>query len=131
MNYIEQLKIDEGFRGNVYLCTSGKNTIAYGRNLDDNPITKEEGEILLLNDIQKIKNQLKNDYFFQKLDDERKGAIINMCFNLGYAGLMKFKNMISAIEVDDYTRASEEMLNSKWAEQVGDRANRLADIIRG
>jgi lysozyme len=53
-----------------------------------------------------------------------------MAFNLGIPRLKLFKNMWSAIHRKDYERASVEMLDSKWAEQVKGRATRLSDIMR-
>ena len=50
-----------------------------------------------------------------------------MAFNLGLSGLMSFKKMIAAIEVGDFETASYEMLNSKWANQVTNRAHELAE----
>lgn len=129
-NGIQQLKIDEGFRGEPYKCTAGKTTIGYGRNLEANPITEDEAEYLLLNDLRKVENQLKGRPFFDKLNNTRKDVIINMSFNLGLAGVLKFQNMISAIVESDYNRAADEMLDSRWAKQVGNRAKRLSDKIR-
>jgi lysozyme len=55
--------------------------------------------------------------------------MINMAFNLGFAGMMKFKKMIAAIEKKDFEQAATEMLNSRWADQVGERADRLAKMM--
>jgi lysozyme len=54
-----------------------------------------------------------------------------MCFNMGEGNLKKFKNMIAAIEALDMDQAAEEALDSRWAQQVGQRANRLAEKLRG
>ena len=56
--------------------------------------------------------------------------IINMVFNLGMVGFKKFKRMIACLSVEDYEGASEEMLNSKWVKQVGNRAVRLAKQMK-
>lgn len=127
---IEQLKIDEGFRGEPYKCTAGKTTIGYGRNLEANPLTKDEAEYLLLNDLRNVEDSLTGRLFFDKLNKTRKDVIINMAFNLGLVGLLQFHGMISSIVDDDYNRAADEMLDSRWANQVGDRANRLAKKMR-
>jgi lysozyme len=50
-----------------------------------------------------------------------------MCFNLGHPRFSKFKKFIYAMQVSDWERAAEEMMDSKWATQVGDRAKRLRD----
>lgn len=128
---IEQIKIDEGFRGQPYKCTAGKITIGYGRNLEANPLTKAEAQILLENDLKKIVKKLTRYGFYTRLDSGRRAVILNMAFNLGVNGLMKFKNMIEALELKDYDKAADEMLNSRWANQVKSRATRLAKQMRG
>ena len=55
--------------------------------------------------------------------------ILNMVYNLGLPNLLKFQNMLAALESNDGTTAADEALNSKWARQVGQRAQRIADIF--
>ena len=113
-----------------YKCTSGKTTIGVGRNLEDIGITEEEAELLLLNDIGRVKQELVNDQWYMNLDPVRKAVIENMSFNLGYPTLKKFQNMISSISQGDYETASKEMLNSRWSKQVGQRSIELAEQMR-
>jgi lysozyme len=127
---VQQLKEDEGFRGNVYKCSAGKNTIGYGRNLDDNPLTKYEAEFLLNSDLEKIVDSLSDLPFYPRLSPRRRGVVINMTYNLGLPRFKQFKRMIAAMYLCDYELAAVEMLDSKWAKQVGDRAIRLAEIMR-
>jgi len=127
----DQIKFDEGFRGNVYQCTEGKNTIGYGRNLDDNPLTKKEADYLLDNDLKRIVKQAVKFSFYGSLNSERRGVIINMMFQLGLGGFSGFKKFIEALDNRDYGRAYTEMLDSKWARQTPERAQRLAKIMRG
>ena len=127
---VQQLKEDEGFRGNVYKCTAGKNTIGYGRNLDDNPLTEDEAEFLLNSDLQKIVANLSDLPFYSRLTPQRRGVVINMTYNLGLPRFKQFKRMIAAMYLCDYELAADEMLDSKWAKQVGNRADRLAEIMR-
>ena len=109
----------------------GKLTIGIGRNLEDRGITKDEALYMLENDIMYVKDKLEESlWFFNELDNIRQEVLINMAFNLGLAGLLKFKNMIKALEKKDYTKASEEMLNSKWANQVKNRAKELAHAMK-
>jgi lysozyme len=56
--------------------------------------------------------------------------MINMCFNLGITGLCGFKNTLGMIQRKEYSKAADNMLQSKWARQVGKRANRLSEMIR-
>lgn len=125
-----QLKRDEGFSGVPYQCTAGKISIGYGRNLEQNPITEAEAEFMLFNDIRRAEQQAKKLAYYQDLSANRKAVIINMVFNLGFSGVCRFRKMEAALLEHDYATAAEEMLNSKWARQVGDRADRLAEQMR-
>ena len=129
-NLIAQLKRHEGLELMPYKCTSGKTTIGVGRNLEDIGITEQEAELLLLNDIGRVKQELVNDQWYMDLDPVRKAVIENMSFNLGYPTLKKFQNMISSISQGDYETASKEMLNSRWSKQVGQRSIELAEQMR-
>lgn len=128
---IEQLKRHEGFRNHVYKCTAGKNTIGYGRNLDDNGITHDEAEILLQNDIQAVLADLaRNIPWYLSLNEARRAVLINMAFNIGINGLMQFKNTLAFIKNGQYSNAAQEMLSSKWARQVGKRAIELSEQMK-
>lgn len=114
-----------------YTDTTGHLTIGIGRNLSDRGISQSEALYLLDEDVAYFTHKL-NYYLisFNYLSENRKIALIDMCFNLGIQGLLNFKEMISALDVHDYVRAADEMLNSKWAKQVGERAVKLASIMR-
>jgi lysozyme len=53
-----------------------------------------------------------------------------MAFNLGSAKLCAFHRMIEALSEGDFDEAATQMLNSRWAEQVGHRAIKLAQMMR-
>jgi len=125
-----QLERHEGLRLKPYYDTVGKLTIGYGRNLEDVGISRDEAEFMLDNDIDQVERQLETVDEYRDLDAVRQAVIANMAFNLGFAGLMGFKNMWAAIGRRDWESASEEMLNSKWARQVGVRAVELSEIMR-
>ena len=130
MSVLDQLKIDEAFRGKPYKCTAGKTTIGYGRNLDDNPLTEEEAEYLLKNDLEKVSYECCKLPYFSELSIVRRSVILNMVFNLGMPRFKKFKKMNKALSEKNYLLASIEMLDSKWARQVGDRAIRLSELMK-
>ncbi|KAA6353383.1 MAG: putative lysozyme, partial [Streblomastix strix] len=124
------IKRDEGFSAKPYKDTVGKLTIAYGRNISDIGISEDEADYMLMNDIYYCFNKLNAVYkWFAGLDTNRQYVLMNMCFNMGITRLDGFRNMIAAIENKDYKKAAREMLNSKWATQVGVRAKRLAEIM--
>lgn len=126
----EQLKEDEGFSGKIYKDTTGKNTVGYGRNLDDNPLTRSEASYLLQNDLKKVRKQARQFPFYDRMNSARKNVILNMVYNLGIRSFTGFRRMITALSTQDYELAAVEMLDSKWAVQVGERANRLAEIMK-
>lgn len=125
-----QLERHEGLRLKPYRDTVGKLTIGYGRNLDDVGIAPEEAELMLDNDIDAALKHLHTVDEFNELDPVRQAVITNMCFNLGFYGLMAFRKMWTAIERKDYREAAKQMLDSLWARQVGGRADELARIMR-
>ena len=128
---IEQIKFDEGLSIKLYQCSVGKMTIGYGRNIEDNGISEEEADYLLMNDIKRVQKELRANFeWFGLLSTARQGALINMCFNLGITRLLGFKKMIAALEMGDYQEAANQMLDSKWARQVGGRSGRLSDVMR-
>ncbi|MDX8408920.1 MAG: glycoside hydrolase family protein [Mariprofundales bacterium] len=121
----------EGLRLKPYQDTVGKLTIGVGRNLDDVGISEEEARYLLANDLRQIQHELHKQSWFAALNSARQMAITDMAFNLGLPRLLGFSHMITAIETSDYARAASEMLDSRWARQVGSRAEELAEMMRG
>ena len=121
----------EGLRLKPYRDTVGKLTIGVGRNLEDRGITKEEALFMLHNDIKAVIEELDRRIpWWRELDDIRQEVLVNMAFNLGVPRLMRFKRFLSALERRDYEKAAEEMLDSRWAEQVKRRAKELAYAMR-
>ncbi len=122
-----QLIRDEGVRLKIYQDTVGKWTIGVGRNLSDDGISQSEAMMLLSNDIAATGKALQTAIpWSMALDDVRLGALTNMAFNMGVGGLLQFKNFLAAMQQGNWTEARNQMLDSKWAEQVGSRAQRLA-----
>ncbi|AQN32323.1 lysozyme [Pseudoalteromonas phage PHS21] len=127
----EQLKKHEGLKLKPYTDTVGKLTLGVGRNLIDKGITEQEALFMLNNDVDYFYRKLsKKLTWFKTLDDARQNVLVNMAFNLGIAGLMSFKKMLLACEHGNFKIAATEMLNSKWAKQVGNRAVELSEQMR-
>lgn len=129
-NLIDQLKRDEGCRLKAYKCTAGVWTIGYGHTGDvkeGDTITQHQADQLLLFDIDKHKKELDKALpWAHTLDNARYGVLLNMAFNLGIRGLLGFKNTLRMIKEGKYQEAAKNMLLSKWASQVGNRARRLS-----
>lgn len=110
-----------------YKDTVDKLTVGYGRNLTDKGLSEDEARHLLHNDIQEVIDGLRKSYWwFDELDEIRQGVVLNMAFNLGLAGFAKFRNTIGYISDGNFKQAAANMLQSKWAKQVGYRADELA-----
>jgi lysozyme len=126
-----QLRRDEGVRIHPYDDTNGKLTIGVGRNLNAKGLTGEEIDHLLSNDIREIVIEAQGKLpWFTALDDARQGVILNMAFNMGFAGLETFPKFLQAVAQGDWSTAADEMKNSAWAREVGDRAVRLEEQMR-
>ena len=145
-NGIRQLKLDEGFRAKAYKDTVGIWTIGYGYNLEANPqkltagvianlrangITEAYAAELLIKEVAAVEKQLKK-YIptWEALVAPRQDVLINMGYNLGVPGLLKFKQTLALIQLHKYAEASDRMLQSLWARQVGNRAVRLANLMK-
>ena len=116
---VQRLCLHEGIRLQPYKCPAGYWTIGVGRNLETNPPTAE-----------RISDECARQIpFWKNLDDERQYALVDMAFNLGMAGLLKFQKMLSYLGVGNYIQAATECLASKYAKDVGERAVRVAKII--
>lgn len=114
-------------------CTckkKGKLTLGNGRNLDDNGISQEECDLMRENDIRRAVREAVSFSWFSPLNEPRKIAICDMLFGLGLPRFLTFKRMIAALEVQDYSKAAVEMIDSKWAKQVKGRASELAVIMK-
>lgn len=127
---ITDLKRDEGFRSKVYKCPADRWSLGYGRNVEDLGVTEEEAEHLLRNDVARVERELDRAYpWWIKCPGTVRRGLVNMAFNLGLPRLAGFKRMIACLQAGDYRGASVAALDSKWAEQVGDRAIRIAELI--
>ncbi|NWO05809.1 MAG: glycoside hydrolase family protein [Alteromonadaceae bacterium] len=127
---LEQLQRHEGLRLKPYHDTVGKLIVGYGRNLDDRGISQDEAEFMLDNDIDLVVAELERMPLYLALNPVRQTVLANMAFNMGMPTLLTFSRMLGALGEQDWDRAAEEMLNSKWARQVGARAVELADLMR-
>ena len=128
---INTLRRHEGVKNTLYKCTSDKWTIGVGRNLEDVGLSEEEIDMLLKNDITRTE-ELLDEYmdWWSDLDYVRQDAMINFVFNVGIGTAMKFKKAMTALEEGDYETAADEMMDSNWSKQVGDRAVEVTEIIR-
>jgi lysozyme len=105
-------------------------TIGYGRNLSARGLSAAEVVILLENDIDECIRDCDQTWpWFATLDPIRQRVLVDMRFNLGHTGLLKFTKTLAAIEAGEYELAAARLLQSLWARQVGQRAIRLSKMM--
>lgn len=137
-NLREMLKRHEGYSSMPYKCPAGKRTIGWGHNIDARPLPKdiegylaansyilpEHAERLLSDDIRMATQDCQRIFLgFDTFSDRRKEALIDMIFNMGAAGVGKFKKMIKAIGNGDWNEAAHQVNDSEyWRELGGDPA---------
>ncbi len=121
----------EAYRQFLYTDTTGHLTIGIGRNLSDRGISITEALSLLEDDIVYFYSKLAHYVScFDKLSDNRKIVLVDMCFNMGINGFLKFTDMLQALAQTDYETAAKEILDSKAAIQCPERYHQLAQIMR-
>lgn len=136
MDVMDLIKRHEGCRLHAYHDTLGNATIGFGHMLtpkdaDLKSISQELANELFLEDFNGIVGDLESEIdWFHDLDEVRQAVLIDMAFNLGVAGLMKFRRMLSYCRCGDYDSSSKEMLESIWAKQVKTRAIELSEMMR-
>lgn len=129
---------EEGYRENAYYCSEGYPTIGIGKRIGPKGATlafyeftasKQLASVWLKEEILKVELSLSKLNWFAMVTGSRRDIILSMAYQLGVAGLLKFKNMIKAIERDDWGGASKQALDSKWAKQTPKRASRHARVL--
>ena len=124
---VVSIKTHEGFEGNVYEDHLGYETVGYGTKM---PISRKEATVLLrmrLSD--KIEALKKRKPVFAQLPAEAQKVLAEMAYQLGVAGLLKFKKTWEHLENHDFYEASAEGLDSLWARQTPKRAKELMERL--
>jgi lysozyme len=123
---LASIKQHEGCRLEPYEDSMGLLTVGYGHLLE-RPITREEAEVFLISDIQTAIKELDRAFPDWKNHSEvRQNVLIELVFNIGAPRLAGFLKFWAALRDRNYKRAAAELLNSKWRQQVGQRAVTLA-----
>lgn len=130
MDLVATLKQEEGFSATVYKCTEGFPTIGYGHRCPANhpAVTKAQAEAILNADIAKAMAKVET-LVGKDAPQEVKQLVTAMTFQLGHAGVSKFKGMLAAIKAKDYKGAAAHMIDSKWHKQTPARAKRMAALM--
>jgi lysozyme len=137
----EELEIDEGCKYEIYLDHLGYATFGIGHLIiEEDPEYGETVGTVISNfrvaeafesDIERVLsdcNLLYKD--FEDLPEEAQRVIANMMFNMGRTRLSKFKGMKRGVDARDWNQAADEMVDSRWYNQVTNRADRLVERMR-
>ena len=137
LKLIEMLKVHEGVETHAYRDTVGKMTIGVGRNIDADDglgLSMQEVEYLLGNDIERVEQELVGALPWTidllVIDSPRFDALVDLCFNLGLPRFLNFVKALDACADEDWDRAADEFMDSRWAKQVGNRAIEITEMIR-
>jgi len=137
----EELKIDEGCKYEIYLDHLGLPTFGIGHLVLDSDVehgqevgtsvSEDRVNECFANDVETVLSECKKLYSnFELLPEEVQLIIANMMFNMGYPRLSKFKGMRAGVDAGDWNRAADEMVDSRWYQQVTNRADRLVNRMR-
>lgn len=131
-DFLHQLKRHEGYRDHIYLDTTGVLTGGWGHAFHlGSKLPMDVAELLLWHDLKAVERDFATLQIpLDPLDTVREYVIKNMLYNLGLNRFSKFKRMIAALHRQNYSAAADEMLDSKWAMQVGSRAVELSVMMR-
>jgi len=141
---VADLERDEGRLDHVYRDILGIETAGVGHNLAahgidpaslPNPIPDETIDAWLEADIDDALNSLDTHCapWWREMTDARQRGLINLCFmgwGDGTHGLSSFRNMLAALKAGDYETAATQVLASRYAREVGERAVRIAEMFR-
>lgn len=130
----KQLRRDEGSKRYAYQDSLGYWTIGIGRLIDkrkNGGISEDEEDILFANDLAEVEAEINRAApWLRDFDPVRLGAVKNMIFQMGMAGVLEFKNTLALIHAHRYEDAARNVLKSLYAEQTPERALRISEQIR-
>ena len=127
----KQITKHEGIEYKLYRCTSNKLTIGVGRNIEDRGISHDTAMQMLDEDIDICINELQQTVsYWDDLPERVQEALVNLCFNMGIKRLMAFKKTFGYLREGMFDKAADELLDSRYANQVGQRAIDVAHMIR-
>ena len=130
MNVRDQIMRDEGYRARAYQDSLGIWTIGYGTNLQTLTIDEEIAGRFLDASIKRALNVVESVTHGWTIDEPRIGALVNLCYNVGPVGFLRFRRLLDAMRSQKWEQAAVELLDSRYATQVGPRATRLAQQLR-
>lgn len=125
----KSLVLHEGWRDKPYVDSAGKITIGCGYNLSDRGIDGDWIDRQFKEDVEFFYKNLYEFPWFHLLNEDRQIVLVDMAF-MGWKRFLGFEKMIDALERNDYELAAHEIMMSKWAEEVKDRAVQLSNGMK-
>ena len=137
----DTLKIDEGVKYEIYNDHLGYPTFGIGHLVVESdeehgkpigtPVSEDRVNSVFEKDVAIMIDEAKKIFpNLDELPEEAQQVIVNMTFNMGRPRLSQFKKFIAGVNAGDWNKAAVEMMDSRWAKQVGARAERLRDRIQ-
>ena len=128
---LNRIKHHEGYRKSVYQCTEGYDTIGYGFAIKDLELDEDIAEEILMRKVEKLIKRVRSKFdWLDSVPHEVQGVLVEMSYQMGLSSVLKFKRALKFMEHQNWERAAEEMLMSKWHRQTPNRAKELSNIIR-
>ena len=128
---LKRIKHHEGFRSRVYQCTEGYDTIGYGFAIKDLEMDEDIAEEILIRKVEKLIKIVRSKFdWLDSVPPEVQGVLVEMSYQMGLSSVCKFRLALKYMEHQNWERAAEEMLLSKWNRQTPNRARELSNIIR-
>lgn len=139
MSLIESIKVNEGFRANIYQCTAGVDTVGYGFNVNYleedelalnngivEPMTPEAAHKILELKLEKLKAALIREFsWVEQKPIIVQEALLEMAYQLGIPKMKSFSQTLTYIKEDNYQQAAINLRKSKWAKQTPKRVENL------
>ena len=137
----EELKVDEGVKYEIYLDHLGLPTCGIGHLIQSTDpehglevgtkVDEERVNELFDQDVEVTTNECRLLYNnFDELPEEVQRIIANMMFNMVRPRLSRFHKMKQAVDSGDWSEAAAQMKDSRWYNQVTNRAQRLVDRMQ-
>lgn len=137
----EDLIKHEGYKQEIYLCSESIPTFGIGHAVKESDIeyTWPVGTFV---EKERIDQCFEDDFKdacsdcgvlflqFASLPSQVQRVLVNMAFNLGRTRLGRFKKMIKAVNEGNFTEAANQMVDSRWYNQVGNRSIELENWMR-
>ena len=128
---LNRIKHHEGYRSRVYKCTEGYDTIGYGFAIKDLELDEDVAEEILIRKVEKLIKRVRKRFdWLDSVPHAVQGVLVEMSYQMGLSGVCKFKKALHAMQMFQWQKAADEMLDSRWAKQTPNRAKELSDIIR-